>query len=981
MNRCSQVQEVQVEKRLLADWMRPEIEQMAQEIQTALNAVVEACKPLIERRFVMMKNKRVWFDRKVAGLYPKLDKCTVPYCQSMDNNRYDVANRADIEGLQLNGTMFASMEVDGIPFVLPSLREAQKTFHIGNTNPYLRQNGIIAYNDSSSYKDQFVTEDYRNNNGSLKTYRTGGGTDYWYGNSIILIPICRLNGKDGQPLTLGRTLYEWLKHGLVPEGLPEDVERQYIMIGSYPELLSYLYVADDTIYFMKDEFMQAAPSGTFKEPFCGRNFYPSNVVKSSLLSCDKRRANLSPYSEMYLTDINKGHWELFESLRQDEAGGEERVTIPLPQGETWTARPPQMDVKENGICAIDFGTKSTVVVCQDTEARLLRIGTGDVRKAATEKDYENPTVIELRDIEGFRAAYSARSGRPFTQWEQLTVSHQAENALKEQGVDSSAYDAVFSELKQWANEADRHLLLKDRKGRILELPPYLELADDAFDPIEIYAYYLGLYINNLRQKIYLDYILSFPVNYSQAVREKLLQSFTRGLKKSLPPAILADSECMDLFRVYAGASEPAAYAAIALKALGLEPKTAGELTAYGVFDFGGGTTDFDFGIESIPENRRKFRFEIHQFGRGGDVHLGGEHLLDLLAYDVFVQNLELMRKEQLTIVRPHDGSRVAGTETLILESDEASQIARMNRKVLAEALRPVWEHSAGYDELCNQPLTVNLFRSDGDRQQDKVACTLTVDVKALEQTLRTRIDRGVTNFFSALYTAFHARDEQPSAIHILLAGNSCKSTIVQELFSEHRAAIVQEFAEKHGTDAKETFVIHPPLGMQEAEGADGVQPTALDQAITGKTGVAFGLLRSRKGGRDVRFINQDFDASGEARFAFFLGDIDENDHFHVRIGHDVGYGVWARFIDADQEDFELYYTSEATALQNKLAPRDVKMVKCRLRSEDASDDEAVKIYIRKVKPDTIEYATGTQEEFEQADGAEKKRIYTKTLKG
>lgn len=44
--------------------------------------------------------------------------------------------------------------------------------------------------------------------------------------------------------------------------------------------------------------------------------------------------------------------------------------------------------------------------------------------------------------------------------------------------------------------------------------------------------------------------------------------------------------------------------------------------AYGVFDFGGGTTDFDFGIEYIPENRRR-NFVIEQFGLKGDVLLGG----------------------------------------------------------------------------------------------------------------------------------------------------------------------------------------------------------------------------------------------------------------------------------------------------------------------------------------------------------------------
>ena len=55
----------------------------------------------------------------------------------------------------------------------------------------------------------------------------------------------------------------------------------------------------------------------------------------------------------------------------------------------------------NGTCAIDFGTRSTVVVCRDREARLLRIGKGDYENEPTVQDYENPTAIELIDIEKF----------------------------------------------------------------------------------------------------------------------------------------------------------------------------------------------------------------------------------------------------------------------------------------------------------------------------------------------------------------------------------------------------------------------------------------------------------------------------------------------------------------------------------------------------------------------------------------------------
>lgn len=78
-----------------------------------------------------------------------------------------------------------------------------------------------------------------------------------------------------------------------------------------------------------------------------------------------------------------------------------------------------------------------------------------------------------------------------------------------------------------------------------------------------------------------------------------------------------------------GAGEPAAYAVCALQEYKLMP-VADEKIIYGVFDFGGGTTDFDFGIwrkASGPKERR-YRYVIHHFGDGGDAYLGGENLLN-----------------------------------------------------------------------------------------------------------------------------------------------------------------------------------------------------------------------------------------------------------------------------------------------------------------------------------------------------------------
>lgn len=994
--RPTQLTEIPVNQDDFKDLFIDDFSPWGEQVEQAVNDLLKACQALMDQRFVMMKNKRIWYDRDVAALYPKLDQVAMPYCQSNVPSLkiYQAGEEFDSEENLLH--------VDGITFHLATPKEATTTFYKGNGNPYIDGNGAITnYAENNCGTARFIADDYYYNSSNLCYHHTNGnnGTypSYDFPHTILMIMIAWLDGKDSQGLSPARTLHAWMQHGLIPDGLKPADEQAYVrFLEEYQTIDNYLDwdSQDDYVSFRKDAFAQAVGNGEFTQTVFQHRFdlagiiedcrqgtmqYTSSMplVRKGLLDCDYRRANLEPYADSVLSDINIGHWELFE------APEENAVPVVPPSDQVWTARPPQLDVVASGTCAIDFGTKSTVVVCRNQEARLLRVGTGDYTKAAKKEDYENPTVIELRDLTGFEQAYQQRTGRPFTTWEEITVSHQAESALLQEDIDSSVYYAVFSELKQWAHEKDRRLLLKDRKGVVWKLDPYLTLADDAFDPIEIYAYYLGLYINNMRHGIYLDYILSFPVNYDLAVRKKLLQSFERGLKKSLPPAILADEDLMKKFRVYAGASEPAAYAAAALKAYGLEPKEAGDMTAYGVFDFGGGTTDFDFGIEKLSANPRRCKFELHQFGRGGDPYLGGENILNHLAFEVYCANLDTMRKESIPIALPHGCTAPAGTETLILADREATQISFMNRKSLAEALRPLWEgKSESAENLKDNQLNLSLFvdtsRTEKEANQNRKTVNLTIDTGHLKDVIRSLISRGVTNFFQAWQEAFKNREEMPDHIHIFLAGNSCRSPIVKELFDEQIQATEADIsAHSDGKPAEGLFILHLPLGMEESE-ADPDEE--LDRKLTGKTGVAFGLLRSRKGGKDVKIINANVDASGEALFPYFLGDIDIEGHFHVRIGKQVPYQSWAAFCYADEEDFEIYYTSEPQAIENQMPPEAVKHVNCRIEADDVSDADDTMIYIRKVKPDTIEYAVGTEEDFSQEDVVKQKHIIRQTLR-
>ena len=966
-----------------------ELDKLVEQIANELKGIFLGLIPLTDRPYVMMKNKALWYDKATAGLFPKFESITFPSVQTIND---PIRN-------------WGGLRHEGFNFVLMTPEEIQRSFIKGRDNPYMDRSGAFTpFNTEQPYTQYIrnLLSNDRNSSGQSHLINIDGRDFFWRDSDYVsIIPIFRLGSPNSSGLSAMSAIKAWLYHKLIPQDLPSTLETKYNALLEDYQTLS-LYIKDAALNadnaLDKARLRSDLKAGKLKKNILGIDvgkpkekpkvkpptLNESNLlaaVKKYLCNCDYIRANIMPYDENRLVDINLGHWELFEDLNGAD-------NVEAESGKPLVARPPQLDINSEGVCAIDFGTKSTVVACLDRDARLLRIGMGDYKKAATLKDYENPTVMQFIELDKFIEAYGAREGRPYTEWKQLTVSHEAANALEANSQslqDSAVYYSVFGELKQWANDKNRRLSVRDSKGSTpKDLPPYLELQAGDFDPIEVYAYYLGLNINNMHNQIYLDYLLSFPVTYEQEVRERIRQSFERGLRKSLPPAVLADEERMKEFRVLAGASEPAAYAISALQEYKLEPREPGERVAYAVFDLGGGTTDFDFGVEYIPRRRRS-KFEIEQFENGGNPHLGGERILDRLAYEVYKLNLDKMREKQIQFVLPIDADPIAGVENLILRSGKASQKSRMNSYILANEMRPYWERSGDWEKFGERELKVSLFSSAEGKELESME--LKLDRAVLDECIEENIQTVVMDFFTALFNAFQNHDLVP--IHIFLAGNSCRSEVVQQIFKETMQSYeqllkkdIRNIVEKE-TDNLQIFKLYPPLGQKfydEPSGAQSAQPSAanatdtlhFDKVRTGKTGVAFGLLRSRPSGRDVKIVS----AAKEADFPYYLGEIDYDERFRVLIGKDVEYKVWRRFTYADLPEFELYYTKQAKALslddKDKLRANEVRKMKLRLDADELSDDDDMGVYICKLTPDTIAYATGREEDFRAGNYGGKK---------
>ena len=657
-----------------------------------------------------------------------------------------------------------------------------------------------------------------------------------------------------------------------------------------------------------------------------REYFYTNGIREEMpklkyyLSIDKERINTDDYQEDILLDPNVGHWDLKE---QDKKELKEIL------GKNVYKREPKLDINQGGIVAIDFGTKSTVVVYQKDSENILpmRISGDKLNREVRNTDYENPTVIEFRDIDKFLKDYNAKVGRPDTKWQDTTVSHTAFGNLTE--VSSEYFDSIISDIKQWTASKNQKIILVDRKGKEILLPPYLELKEkskDYLDPVEIYAYYIGSYINNMINGIYLEYYLSFPVTYEKAIRERILKSFEKGIQKSLPIEIQEDKDLMKKFRVRHGANEPAAFAVCALSKLEIEPKNEKDKIYYGVFDFGGGTTDFDFGIWKYSEEEDLYDYELEHFGAGGEKYLGGENILKELAYKVFTDNSSNLRKSQIQYTRPEWCDEIIGEETLVSQTKQA----RQNSTKVAKELRGIWENTT--TERVDF-ISVNLFDSHGEVN---AGFKLNVKEDELKNLIKEKIEKGIKNFFIKMEDAFKGEDVKE--INIFLAGNSCKHPFVEEIFNS--------YIEKKKNKFK--INIYDTKMFEKLKDTKKTNPTA-------KTGIAFGLIYSRNSGR-IKVISRDEKANmnNEINFKFYIGNNRRN-KFNCIISPNSNYDEYKFFGIVKSDIFELYYSTSPEAQTNEMKSSEAKIKRVNLK-KDYDEEERYRIYLKSDKSDKLVYA-------------------------
>ncbi|OPG39909.1 hypothetical protein [Helicobacter pylori] len=667
------------------------------------------------------------------------------------------------------------------------------------------------------------------------------------------------------------------------------------------------------------------------------------AFKEMMLKVDSVAVGLKSYSQSQLLDLDGGHWDL-----EVPSLSKERVTFRFdnldPNGKEmdFYARSSLKDLNKHGVVAIDFGTKSTTASYMDKTGtyRLLSIG-GLVDDTSLTK-FENPTIMEFRHRKKFITEYNALDHRPFTEKNDIEVAHEAQKNAA--GVKGNDLYRFFSKLKQWAG-ADEKQNFRD----LIEdfpLESFTNCTD--FNPIEIYAYCIGRCINNMENGVFLKYFLSYPIKYEKHQAEKIRESFERDLKKSLPRHVFGDEKTAKTFKVELRASEPCAYAISALKSYGFDKSDKLDKPVYyGVFDFGGGTTDFDFGKWEKSASP-KFLYKMTHFSSGGDKYLGGENLLELLAFEAYAKNFQTLKAKDIVIDKPNYD---AINEQRFGSFMQKSREVRLNLQEIASTLRPFLENlDADIIEAIeeNEEFSIEGFEKDFktmllDRNGVETECDLKVDCKEILSLLKDKIDDGVTNFFAGFSKVMAENiDDQCRAFHIFLGGNASKSVLVKQAFENAKENQLKAYKQKTSKDDF-TFILYELLGTEasdkqilELTGED-VSNTPAYLKPTCKTGVAFGLLESRPKAGGIEGLSID----SNPVFKYDLG-IEIEGKFHTRISRDSLKPNEYQIFQTKEEwggfdGLEIRYSDKPLANTNTLSIHDTQLISIALEEVEEVD--------------------------------------------
>ncbi len=570
--------------------------------------------------------------------------------------------------------------------------------------------------------------------------------------------------------------------------------------------------------------------------------------------------------------------------------------------------------RKNSSVAIDFGTSSTCVAYKGVGGiRLMTFMTNPLTEADWKKThekhelyedpYENPTAVNIFNWEKIYHSWQPKneiaphfligdgSSLDFGDFWQ---GYDTRNYLSD--ASSRFYRSAILNLKNIPN-------MIDKRGENPQINPYnrngiefINLIDsidaenhENFNPISFYGYLIGKALNRQSKgELFTNYKLSTPVKFKKSVREKIRDSLKYGLSRALPLPI------KDKISVDIDVEESVAFVGGVIGKEGFKIGRDGEPSPFAIFDFGGGTLDFAFGIyREIDENsdiETHCEKTIDVFAVDGYDNIGGEHLIDRLSYQIYRDNKDLMKENRIPFIIPDGEDKIEYFPDNLLP--KSSVVANSNLKLLNEKFSRKFfmnivekvetsldiEFMDIDDKPCKLPLTV--VKDDlGDKLYKKLEESVISFRDILERTFTKNID-------SLKMFGFN-KDFDITDVKIFKGGNASKCWLLEEVFEK----VFPEFSENEN-GAKILFI--------NEQGERGVKP---------KNAVAKGIIEIEDRNIYVKRAYQRED--GSQGIGFRVGSLNDENVFEEVLKKGDISSHWTKFrkVNVPKKKVDIYFTT------------------------------------------------------------------------
>ncbi len=673
--------------------------------------------------------------------------------------------------------------------------------------------------------------------------------------------------------------------------------------------------------------------------------------------------------------------------------------------------------------SIDFGTSSTCVAVQgENGIELLTLSAGE----NSEDDiniYENPTYIMIyRWNEIYHQWRAENFNLPMMIKGNLDEAEQGDKEVQFDfgysvkrclnKVSDKELNAIVSDIKMIPKilEAENQLLITPlipQDIRTVEIVSSCNKQNkESLDAVAFYGYILGKAINRVeKNKIYTKYQITYPVKFSEEVKKRMCASLEYGLKRSIPIPLreAVDARKKPVFKVEAKYPEPVAYiGSICGRYLKIDREDQkGKLFA--VYDFGGGTLDYSFGIFT-PDKREPNRSCINILGVDGDSFIGGEHLIRRMSYWIYISptNMQQLIENKIPFEQPDgevrpDNDQLEGlfqnsvsakanvrkiSERITRNIFEGKYSLDMGRAESMQAagnsrpLRPTRANSNVKPEVnLDTEITESVLISDADKAAEEFkknqvvqksnveqiefmdlygetkSIHVSFDIREIEERLQNILLQTVSSFKEDLKRVFESRRDalrecgidsfKIEDVHIFKAGNSSKNRILGKIMEEQFPDNIIMLVD----ETSDEF-------MADLKQGEVLESKPKQIAITPKTAVALGQLRLSD-----YYVNKSYILNGHP-FNWYVGTINGGTNEFVVIIDRVNQDEkWHRYGHIHSLDMKIHYTD--TSIKDADCPglRSVELDE--YMDEDCQDKY---LYIKIKNSDTISCCVCEQQE-------------------